>query len=75
MSIVLDNCSTNDAFVKNILEKLLASNLVAYGQLFHIRCYAHILNLIVQEGIEIVREVTTKVRESKKYVMSITLRL
>ena len=75
MSIVLDNCSTNDAFVREILEKLPVSTLVAYGQLFHVRCYAHILNLIVQEGTDIIREVTTKVRESVKYVKSSTLRL
>ena len=75
MSIVLDNYSTNDALVRDLLEKLPTNNLVAYGQLFHVRCSAHILNLIVQEGILIVKEVATKVHESVKYVKSSTLRL
>lgn len=42
--------------------------LLCDGEFFHIRCCAHILNLIVQEGLKEIDDSVKKVRESIKYV-------
>ncbi|KAL4582630.1 hypothetical protein LXL04_007187 [Taraxacum kok-saghyz] len=68
-SITLDNASANDTFV-NILKLQLnvRKALIKDGQFFHIRCCAHILNLIVQDGLKEIDGCVYKVRESVKYV-------
>lgn len=67
--IVLDNCTTNDALVREMLYILKPKNaLLVSGELFHVRCGAHILNLIVQEGLEALRDVIRNIRETVKYV-------
>lgn len=37
-------------------------------EFFHVRCSAHILNLIVQEGLKVVEGALKKIRDSIKYV-------
>jgi hypothetical protein len=50
-AITLDNAPVNDNFVTTLQENLVAKGqLLRKGKLFHCRCAAHILNLIVQEG-------------------------
>ncbi|CAH1417283.1 unnamed protein product [Lactuca virosa] len=38
------------------------------GNYFHIRCCAHVLNLVVQDGLKAIVEGIVKIRESIKYV-------
>ncbi|KAL5552570.1 hypothetical protein UlMin_039971 [Ulmus minor] len=52
LTLTLDNCSTNDAMVNVMLDKLDKSLLLVNGKLLHMRCAAHILNLIVKKGLE-----------------------
>ena len=61
-TITLDNCTTNDAVVDVLLEKLQPSKLMLYGSFLHMRCCAHILNLVVQDGLEIISGAIEKVR-------------
>ncbi|KAF7827285.1 zinc finger BED domain-containing protein RICESLEEPER 2-like [Senna tora] len=63
-TITLDNYSTNDSLVSSLLVKLDSSSLILDGQLFHMRCCAHILNLIVQDGLSVITEGIEKVRNS-----------
>ena len=50
-------------------EKLsIQDSLLCDGQFFHMRCCAHILNLIVQEGLKVASETLDKIRQSIKYV-------
>ncbi|KAL5573273.1 hypothetical protein UlMin_022870 [Ulmus minor] len=52
LTLTLDNCSTNDVMVNAMLDKLDKSLLLVNDKLLHMRCAAHILNLIVNEGLE-----------------------
>ena len=66
-TITLDNCSTNDALVDILLGKLQPEKLICLGRLFHMRCCAHILNLIVKDGLEVIKGGIEKIRESVLY--------
>ena len=44
------------------------SSLPCNGEFFRVRCGAHILNLIVQEGLKIIEQAVHNIRESVKYV-------
>nr|KYP34095.1 Putative AC transposase [Cajanus cajan] len=51
-SITLDNASANDIMVNFVKAQFnLQNSLICNGSYFHVRCSAHILNLIVQEGL------------------------
>ncbi|KAF7811903.1 zinc finger BED domain-containing protein RICESLEEPER 2-like [Senna tora] len=63
-TINLDNCSTNDSLINLLLMKLDTSSLLLDGQLFHMRCCAHILSLIVQDGLAVIVDGISKVRSS-----------
>lgn len=65
--LTVDNCSTNDAMVESLLEKLDSSSLIAGGSLFHMRCAAHILNLIVKDGLDVIKIGVEKIRDSVAY--------
>nr|AAP53984.1 hAT family dimerisation domain containing protein [Oryza sativa Japonica Group] len=70
-TITLDNCSTNDKLMENLLgtmlDKLPADTLMLNGSLLHMRCCAHILNLIVKDGMTILDKIIEKVRESVSF--------
>ncbi|XP_034229371.1 zinc finger BED domain-containing protein RICESLEEPER 1-like [Prunus dulcis] len=68
-SMTLDNASSNDTFVELLKGQLnLKDALLMNGKFFHIRCCAHILNLIVQDGLKHIDDSVGKIRESIKYV-------
>ncbi|KAK1589032.1 hypothetical protein Q3G72_029823 [Acer saccharum] len=68
-SITLDNASSNKAFVDILKTQMnLHKALVCDGEFLHIRCCAHILNLIVQDGLKEIDEVVLKIRESIRYI-------
>ncbi|KAG5557771.1 hypothetical protein RHGRI_007881 [Rhododendron griersonianum] len=62
-SITVDNCSTNDAMIDLLWDKLDSASLMLGGELFHMRCCAHILNLIVKDGLDVIKVGTEKIRE------------
>ena len=45
--VTMDNCSTNDAVIKIILDKLQRGALIMRRSMLHMRCAAHVLSLIV----------------------------
>jgi hypothetical protein len=62
--MTVDNCSTNDAMMRILLEKLQVSSLALGGSLLHMRCVAHILNLVVQDGLAIIGDGIERIRDS-----------
>ncbi|XP_057975215.1 zinc finger BED domain-containing protein RICESLEEPER 2-like [Malania oleifera] len=68
-SITLKNATANDSMQDILSSQLsLQAPLVSGGEYFHVRCYAHILNLIVQEGLKVIERVVYNIRESVKYI-------
>ena len=56
--------------MQNMLKQhlCLSNSLLLNGEFFHIRCYAHILNLIVQDGLKVASDALLKIRQSLHYV-------
>ena len=70
-SITLDNAKNNNKMVGYLRTNLLERHLLlGNGGLLHMRCGAHVLNLIVNEGFKIIDTATTRIRESVKYIQS-----
>jgi BED zinc finger len=61
LSITMDNASNMDN-----LYIMLSTRLISSGKIFHIRCCAHVLNLIVQSGLKYISEAVKNVRDSVK---------
>ncbi|KAB1216130.1 putative AC transposase [Morella rubra] len=70
-ALTFDDCSTDDDIVLRIKEQISHKRpILSNGQLFDVRSAAHVLNLIVEDAMEALREVTQKIRGSIKYVKS-----
>jgi hypothetical protein len=70
-SITLDNAAVNDWMVSYVKSNLIGRKLLAgNGDIFHHRCAAHVLNLIVQDGLKVSCEAIDAIRESVKFVRS-----
>ncbi|XP_042467208.1 zinc finger BED domain-containing protein RICESLEEPER 2-like [Zingiber officinale] len=67
--ITVDNASYNDVAVRMLKDNLsYKNNLPLGGKLFHVRCCAHILNLLVQDGLSEIQDIIFNVRESVKHI-------
>ncbi|CAN1138748.1 Putative AC transposase [Linum perenne] len=66
-SATLDNCNTNDKMMEIIKSRLVASYLLNDGALLHMCCTAHILNLIVKDGLDVLKSGIEKIRDSDIY--------
>lgn len=73
-TITLDNCTTNDVVIDVLREKLNSSKLIMGGTFLHMRCCAHILNLIVNDGLEYIKDAIEKVRSVVAFCTSTTKR-
>ncbi|OMO86928.1 hypothetical protein CCACVL1_09377 [Corchorus capsularis] len=75
-TITVDNASYNDVAVRNLQDSLsFQRKLPLDGKLFHVRCCAHILNLLVQNGISEIQGIIANVWESVKYISASTQHL
>ncbi|VAI19183.1 unnamed protein product [Triticum turgidum subsp. durum] len=74
-TLTVDNATTNDACIP-ILENLIGpSKLMLGGKLLHMRCCAHILNLIVKDGLDVLEESVEKIRDSVAFWTSTPKRI
>ena len=63
-TITVDNCTTNNAMIRILVDKISGGSLLLGGKFFHMRCCAHILNLIVKEGLDVIVGSVEKIRDS-----------
>ena len=68
-TVTVDNASYNDVAIRILKDNLsYKNNLALGGKLFHVRCCAHILNLLVQDSLYEIGDIIKSVRESVKYI-------
>ncbi|KAL5572837.1 hypothetical protein UlMin_022435 [Ulmus minor] len=68
-TLTLENATTNDAMVDKVKARLQhpSGSLLLNGDLFHMRCAAHILNLIVKEGFKNIENGIEAIRTSVSF--------
>ncbi|KAH0743325.1 hypothetical protein KY290_031318 [Solanum tuberosum] len=69
--VTVDNASSNDVAILELSKKLdMWETNMMEGKHLHVRCMAHILNLIVQDGLKEIGPSIKRVRQMVKYVRS-----
>ncbi|KAG8369069.1 hypothetical protein BUALT_Bualt15G0111900 [Buddleja alternifolia] len=66
-TITVDNCSTNDVMLARLVEKLLRRDMLLNGKVLHMHCCAHILNLIVKDGLGVITDVIERIWDCVVY--------
>ena len=77
VAITVDNASSNSVAL-NVVKEFLCEKkdgLLLKGELLHMRCCAHILNLIVSDGLKELNESISSIRNAVRYVRSSPARL
>ncbi|CAN1338966.1 Zinc finger BED domain-containing protein RICESLEEPER 2 [Linum perenne] len=75
-SITVDNASSNDTAIQHIKSLFDNRNTsVCDGQFLHVRCVAHIINLVVSDGLGEISTSVRKIREAVRYVKQSPARL
>ncbi|CAF2083288.1 unnamed protein product [Brassica napus] len=72
-TITVDNAHSNDNAIRHFKENLKymsADALVLGGEFMHVRCCAHILNLIVKDGLDEISSSVEAIRNAVKYLKS-----
>lgn len=70
-TITVDNASSNDTCL-NYMKSSLTNRgcTIGKGEHLHMRCVAHIVNLVVQDGLKIMCHPINRIRHAIKYVRS-----
>jgi hypothetical protein len=66
-TVTLDNCSSNDVMIGLMETRLGTANMLLKGKWLHMRCCAHILNLIVKDGLQVIGSAIESIRVSVAY--------
>jgi hypothetical protein len=70
-TIIFDNTSANDYAITNIKYDFeLTNTLLVSNKLFHIRCCAHIITLLVQARLAQIRDIVDDVRQGIKFIVA-----
>ncbi|KAG6501116.1 hypothetical protein ZIOFF_040984 [Zingiber officinale] len=68
-TITVDNALSNDLAIRYMKDTIQRSRTLACeGNLFHVRCCAHILNLCIQDELREIEDIIGNIRESVEYV-------
>ena len=74
LTITVDNASSNNVSIQYV-KKTVNQCAILGGQHMHLRCSTHILNLIVQDGLNDYGESIVKIRDVVRYVRGSSTRL
>jgi DNA-binding XRE family transcriptional regulator len=74
MTITVDNASANDSGVDYLRKQLQKTN-IAKGKFMHMRCGAHVVNMIVKDGLQEADPSIKRVRAAVRYIKNGTSRL
>ncbi|KAH9680959.1 BED-type domain-containing protein [Citrus sinensis] len=77
-TVTVDNASPNEGALRYLIDRVKTwrdDGLVLNGDYLHVCCCAHILNLIVTEGLKELEQSIVSVRNAVKYVRSSTARM
>ncbi|XP_042396475.1 zinc finger BED domain-containing protein RICESLEEPER 2-like [Zingiber officinale] len=75
-TITVDNASSNDVAINSFRKKMTNwGSTILKGEYVHIRCVAHIINLIVADGLKDINQSVMNVRNAIKYVKQSSSRL
>ncbi|XP_061988156.1 zinc finger BED domain-containing protein RICESLEEPER 2-like [Rosa rugosa] len=79
LTITVDNASSNDVALKELSKRIgdwgVPNALLHQGRNLHMRCVAHILNLIVNDGLSVMKIFIGVIRNAVRYVRSSPQRL
>ncbi|XP_010239410.1 zinc finger BED domain-containing protein RICESLEEPER 2 [Brachypodium distachyon] len=73
-TMTLDNANNNTTACEEFV-KYHKNELLLEGQNLHVRCCAHILNILVQDGMKIIHRSINKIRELLKHIETSPTRL
>ncbi|KAK2665294.1 hypothetical protein Ddye_003868 [Dipteronia dyeriana] len=77
-TIIVDNATANTTAIGYVIRKLNSlqdDGAVLGGKYLHVRCCAHILNLIVSDGLKDLHDSIVAIRNAVKYMKSSPSRL
>lgn len=75
-TVIVDNASSNNVAISYLVKKISNWNgLVLNGEFMHVRCCAHILNLIVTDALKDLHDSIIKICNAVRYVKSSPTRL
>ncbi|KAL4582337.1 hypothetical protein LXL04_006884 [Taraxacum kok-saghyz] len=69
-TITVDNASSNDGAIRFLKRMLKGPNDILDCRYLHLRCCAHIINLVVRDGLEEQFDSFTRIRNAVTYVRS-----
>lgn len=76
MTVTVDNASSNDHVVSYLKKRTNNwGTSVLKGEFMHVRCIAHIMNLVVNDGMKLVDDSVSRVRNAIRFVRSSPARL
>ena len=75
LTLTVDNVSSNDTTIACNLKKHFKHVFVLDEDFVHVRCCAHILNLIVCDGLKYVNDTLIQIRNVVRFVRSSSARL
>lgn len=74
-TVTVDNASSNDGAIRYLKKQLKGPDAVLDCAYLHLRCCAHVINLVVKDGLEDQNDSVLRIRKAVRYVLSSPSRL